>query len=42
LLFVNPSSNCTNFCSTTTDRVVVCGPGVASQAAYIGVGVTPS
>lgn len=42
MLFVNPSSNCTNFASAITDNIKVCGPGVATQAAFIGVGVVPS
>ena len=41
MLFVNPASNCASFCETNT-QVYVAGPGVATQAAYIGIGVTPS
>ena len=42
MLFVNPASNCTNFASALTANISVVGPGVATQAAFIGVGVTPS
>jgi len=47
LLFVNPNSNCTNFCSTITDNVKVCGfdnggDSNAEGAAQIGVGILPT
>lgn len=46
LHFINPSSNSDNFCSIDNsgivDGVIVNGPGAATQAAYIGVGVNAS
>ncbi len=39
LLFVNPSSNTTEFCTDVTDQVVVVGPAVSAQA---GEGIVPS
>ena len=42
MLFVRPASNCPSFCGTVTDKVYVSGHGVATQAAFIGIGVTPS
>jgi hypothetical protein len=51
LLFVNPASNCTNFCAGTTARVKVIGPGMlrfsgtdptVTPDATIGIGVTPN
>jgi hypothetical protein len=47
LLIVNPNSNCTNFCSTITTGVKVCGfdnggDSNAEGAAQIGVGILPT
>ncbi len=39
LLFVNPASTTTEFCTDVTDQVKVVGPAVSAQA---GEGVTPS
>ncbi len=44
LLFVNPSSNCTEFCSDVTDLVKVIGWGLdgTNPAQKIGIGLTPA
>ncbi len=39
LLFINPASDTTEFCSAVTDQVKVVGPAVSAQT---GEGVTPS
>jgi len=40
MLFVNPATNATNFCSTTTDNVKVVGPGMSLDGAAAAVGTT--
>jgi len=44
LLFVNPASNCTEFCSDVTDQVKVIGWGLdgTTPAQKIGIALTPS
>ena len=43
LLFVNPASNCLEFCSAVTDQVKVIGPGMdgTNPAQKIGIALTP-
>jgi len=47
MLFVNPATNATNFCSTTTDNVKVVGPGMsldggaAAVGTTLGIGISP-
>lgn len=44
LLFVNPASEATNFCSTVTDQVKVIGPAMdgTNPAQKIGIALTPA
>lgn len=44
LLFINPASNCLEFCSAVTDQVKVLGPGMdgTTPAEKIGIALTPA
>ena len=44
IFFVNPASNCTEFCSDVTDQITVIGYGLdgTNPAQKIGIGLTPA